>query len=155
MKKILLTIVAAAAVTLCANGQEYKTGVGLRLGSSSGFTIKHFVNRRAAIEGLLLTKWHGFDLTGLYEVQQKAFDTDHLDWYYGFGAHIGFYNGDYVEWGAAGRTYNIVGIDGILGLEYTFEDAPINIGLDLKPALNFVGYSGFWTDIAISVRYVF
>src|SRR5450759_676759 len=63
-------------------------------------------------------------------------DVAHLNWYYGGGAHIGFYNGNYVYWGNNGTTYTIIGIDGILGIEYTFSEIPINIGIDWKPALN-------------------
>ena len=155
MRRIILTVLLTGAVVMLSNAQDYKTGLGVKLGTGAGFTLKHFLNERSAIEGLLTTKWHGFDITGLYEIHNRAFDTDKLRWYYGFGAHLGFYNGNDVEWGAPGATYNVFGIDGILGLEYTFEEAPFNIGLDLKPALNLVGYTGFWTDFGLSVRYVF
>jgi len=104
---------------------------------------------------MLTTKWHGFDITGLYEKHDRAFEADRLRWFYGFGAHIGFYNGDYVEWGSPGSTYNVLGIDGIIGLEYSFTEAPINLGIDLKPALNIIGYTGFYADFALSVRYIF
>jgi hypothetical protein len=48
-----------------------------------------------------------------------------------------------------------MGIDGILGIEYTFDDAPINLGLDLKPSLNLFGYTGLWAEFGLSARYVF
>jgi hypothetical protein len=142
-------------VFILSNAQDYKTGLGLRLGTGTGFTVKHFINTRSAIEGLLLTRWHSFDITGLYEIHDQAFDVDNLRWFYGFGAHIGFYNGDYAEWGVPGSTYTVLGVDGVIGLEYSFDDAPINLGLDIKPALNFIGYTGFWADFAFSVRYIF
>jgi hypothetical protein len=40
-------------------------------------------------------------------------------------------------------------------LEYTFDEVPINLGLDVRPAFNLVGHTGFWADVALSVRYVF
>lgn len=143
------------SIVALVSAQEYKTGIGLRGGFSSGLTIKHFTNRKVALEGLLTTRWQGFVITGLYEVHNQAFDVAHLNWYYGGGAHIGFYNGNYVYWGTNGTTYTIVGIDGILGIEYTFSEIPINIGIDWKPALNLIGYSGIWSEGGISVRYVF
>ena len=155
MKRFLIAIIIFMAATTGLRAQEYNTGIGLRLGTGYGFTINHFLNKRASLEGLLMTRWRGFDITGLYEVHARAFDVDHLNWFYGFGAHIGFFNGHYVEWGTPGSTYGVFGIDGIIGFEYTFEDAPINLGIDLKPALNLIGYTGFWPDVAISVRYVF
>ena len=81
---------------------------------------------------------------------------EHLNWYYGGGAHIGFWNGNNVKWGTAGTSYTVIGIDGILGIEYSFSEAPINIGIDWKPAINIIGYTGFWGDGgALSIRYIF
>jgi hypothetical protein len=155
MKKSVLIVILTVLFSGFVFGQEYKTGIGIRAGFSSGLTIKHFINRKAAVEGLLKSRWQGFDITGLYEVQAKAFDVDHLDWFYGGGAHIGFYNGSHAYWGDNGVAYTIVGIDGIIGLEYSFSDIPINIGIDWKPALNLVGYTGIWSEGALSVRFVF
>ena len=155
MRKIVLTFIFALSVTL-ASAQDYKTGVGLRAGLSQGLTIKHFVSEKAAFEGLLSTRWRGLDITGLYEIHNRAFDVDRLNWYYGFGAHVGFWDGRNTSWGNTGTTYTVIGIDGILGIEYNFSEAPINIGLDWKPAINLTGYTGFWGDGgALSIRYIF
>ena len=55
-----------------------------------------------------------------------------------------------------GSTYTVIGIDGIIGLEYSFTEIPINVSIDWKPVLNIIGYSGFWGDGgALSVRYMF
>ena len=101
MKKIILTFTLALFITALASAQDYDTGVGLRLGFSNGLTVKHFLSQRSAVEGLLSTRWHGFELTGLYEVHDNAFDVDRLNWYFGGGGHIGFWNGDYTSsrWG--------------------------------------------------------
>lgn len=155
MRKCILIFIMFMSVVGLASGQEYKTGIGIRAGFSSGLTIKHFTSNKAALEGLLTTRWQGFDITGLYEIHNQAFDVHHLNWYYGGGAHLGFYNGNYVYWGRSGAAYTIVGIDGILGIEYTFDEIPINIGIDWKPALNLIGYTGIWSEGGISVRYVF
>lgn len=82
-------------------------------------------------------------------------------WYVGGGAHIGFFDDRYhVGWGTStGRTYTVIGVDGIIGLEYVFADIPINISADWKPAINLVGHNNnsyFWGDNgALSVRYIF
>lgn len=143
------------SILVMASAQDYKTGVGIRAGFSSGLTIKHFESYKAAFEGLLTTRWQGFDITGLYEIHNQAFDVQQLNWYYGGGAHLGFYNGNYVSWGNNGTAYTVVGIDGILGIEYTFSELPINIGIDWKPALNLIGYEGLWSEGGLSFRYVF
>jgi hypothetical protein len=156
MRKIVLTLLLLVSIVVLVSAQDYKTGVGLRAGLSYGLTLKHFVSEKAAFEGLLQSRWSGFDITGLYEIHAQAFEVEKLRWYYGGGAHIGFWNGNYVSWGTPGTSYTLIGIDGILGIEYSFSEAPINIGLDWKPAINLTGYTGFWGDGgALSIRYIF
>jgi hypothetical protein len=155
MKRIFIALIMTFLIVAFTHAQEYKTGIGIRAGNFSGLTIKHFNSSRTAVEGLLTTRWQGFSATLLYEVHHRAFDVAHLNWYYGGGAHLGFYNGSHTYWGTYGRAYTVVGIDGILGIEYTFEELPINIGIDWKPSLNLVGYSGVWSEGAISIRYIF
>ncbi|MFO7616560.1 MAG: hypothetical protein R6V75_04855 [Bacteroidales bacterium] len=158
MKKIGFTLLVALCCSLVGIAQDYNTGIGLRGGFSNGITIKHFVTEKSAFEGIITSRWKGLELTGLYEVHNRAFNTERLKWYIGFGAHVGFWNGDNTRkyWGDPGTSYVVVGIDGILGLEYSFMEVPINIGIDWKPAFNFFGYSGFWADGgAISIRYIF
>jgi len=155
MKRIVLTLLLTVGIASFVNAQDYKTGVGLRGGLGYGVTLKHFLGEKAAVEGILATRWGGFEVTGLYEIHNVAFEVDNLKWYYGGGAHIGFWGSD-VSWGTTGAAYTVIGIDGILGIEYSFTEAPINIGLDWKPAINLVGYSGFWGDtFALSIRYIF
>jgi len=157
MKKLLLTLTLAVCFVAFANAQDYKTGIGLRGGLYNGLTVKHFIGDKSALEGILATRWRGFEITGLYEIHnQLTSNIDRLNWYFGFGGHIGFYNGDNTTWGDAGTNYTVIGIDGILGLEYNFAEIPLNISVDWKPAFNLVGYSRFWGDGgALSIRYIF
>lgn len=158
MKKfILATFLFVAATSFSFAQQSYSTGIGLRGGLASGVTVKHFISDKAALEGILSTRWRGVVITGLYEIQQTAFDTPGLYWYYGVGAHAGFW-GNYVghPWFDDDASYTVLGIDGIIGLEYAFAEIPFNISLDWKPAINITGYSGFWGDGgALSIRYIF
>jgi hypothetical protein len=157
MKKIIITCLILFCLVSISNAQDYNTGIGARLGFDQGVTIKHFVSEKSALEFLLATRWRGVDITGLYEVHNQAFNEERLKWYFGFGAHVGFWNGDNTRgWGDPGVSYTVVGLDAILGLEYSFSEAPINIGIDWKPVYNFSGYSGFWADGgALSIRYIF
>ena len=156
MKKIFLAVAITFCLLVFVNAQDYNTGIGLRGGPFIGFTIKHFLNEKAAIEGLVSTRWKGVEFTGLYEIHNRAFKVDRLNWYFGGGGHIGFYNGNYTKWGTTENTYTNIGLDGILGLEYNFLEVPINLSIDWKPAINIVGYKGFWGDNgAFSIRYIF
>jgi len=156
MKRIVMTLLIVLSLVSISNAQDYKTGIGARLGFNQGLTVKHFISQKSALEFLLATRWRGFEITGLYEVHNQAFNTERLRWYFGFGGHIGFWNGDNANWGEPGVDYTVIGIDGILGLEYSFVEVPINIGIDWKPSYNLSGYTGFWADGgAISIRYIF
>lgn len=158
MKIIIMICLSVICLTVVSKAQDYNTAIGIRGGFESGLTVKYFTTEKAAMEFILASRWRGFNATGLYEIHNRAFDTDGLRWYYGFGAHIGFWNGDYTHnyWGTRGTNYTVIGIDGILGLEYSFTEVPINIGLDWKPAFNLIGYQGFWADGgALSIRYIF
>jgi hypothetical protein len=156
MKKILLTLTFVLFLTLSSSAQDYNTGVGLRLGFSNGLAVKHFLGDRSAVEGILVTRWRGFEMTGLYERHNQAFDVERLRWYFGGGGHIGFWNGDNTPWGERATNYTLIGIDGVLGIEYSFREVPINVGIDWKPEVNITGYSVFWPDGgALTLRYIF
>jgi hypothetical protein len=155
MKKNLLISLISVFSVLYGTAQGYKTGVGIRGGLSNGLTVKHFINENTALEGILTTRWRGFNVTGLYEIHNKT-KVNRLNWYYGAGAHIGFWNGDNVKWANDNNDYTVIGIDGILGIEYNFEALPFNLSLDWKPAINLIGHNGFWGDGgAFSLRYIF
>ena len=156
MKKFIFATSILILTVFAANAQSYDTGIGLRGGPYNGLTIKHFVGEQAAVEGILTTRWGGFNITGLYEMHQIAFDTPGLYWFYGFGGHIGFWDGDNNPWFNDNENYTVFGIDGIIGMEYVFEEIPFTIGIDWKPAVNLAGNSRFLADGgALTLRYIF
>ena len=150
--------------------QEYKTGIGARLGGlTSGITVKYFSNPSTALEGILSFGYRSFVITGLYEKHRDISTAPGLKWFYGIGGHVGFfrYGGYYyrVKYHKHGYVYYVeepksssavVGVDFILGLDYKFNNAPFNVGLDIKPFFDFFngGPYGYW-DGALSVRFVF
>lgn len=155
MKIIVSTVIFVLTVFTIAKTQDYQTGFGLRGGWSNGITIKHFIQEDKAIEGILSSRWRGLEITGLYEIHDQAFNEDRLNWYYGFGGHVGLYQGDNGRWSRDDDNFAVLGVDGILGIEYNFRKIPINISLDWKPVLNLIGYFGLWTDSgAFSIRFI-
>jgi hypothetical protein len=161
-----LTIFLLTAGTV--NAQSYHTGIGVRLGGlTSGLTVKHFVNPSGgALEGIASFGYRTFLITGLYEKHLPIQDAPGLMWYYGGGAHIGFfrYGGYYYVYRHGNSVYYVDGPDGtsavggldfILGLDYKFPNAPFNIGLDMKPFVDFHdGVYGYF-DGALSFRFAF
>ncbi len=156
MKRLFLIAMMLIFATSTAYSQYYTTGVGLRAGSSSGITVKHNIAKDVKLEGIVGARWGGFNLTGLYEIHKPAFNVNRLNWYYGFGGHIGFWGDNDASWGDKGKDYAVVGVVGILGMEYNLKDIPFNVGLDWKPVFNIASYTGLWIDeFALSVRYTF
>lgn len=155
--KLTALIILLVAGVRTSNAQDYNTGIGVRGGLSNGITIKHFLSEKNALEFLVASRWRGYNITGLYEIHNDISGAPGLRWYYGLGGHIGRWKGySNHPWFPKEEYYTVVGADLILGLEYTFEELPLNLGLDYKPAFNFYGYTGFWGDEgALSIRFVF
>ncbi len=153
MKKYILLSILFLSFLNLSKAQDYENAIGFRAGLSNGITFKHFITTNDAAEGILSTRWGGFNLTGLFERHTTAFDTDGLYFFYGGGAHLGSFNN---SWFLDNSSHIVIGIDGILGLEYVLPDLPLNASLDWKPGFNLIGYTGFWGDeLALSVRYTF
>lgn len=152
-KKFFVVLFITMFFSLITNAQ-YSTSIGLRFGTFSGITVKHFIGSGNAVEGLATWYYNdGFVIGGLYEFQKPFPDVDNLYWYIGGGIHAGFgrYNHEKYE-----DEYFVFGGDAIIGLEYTFREVPFNIGIDWKPAVNFIGEDHFWIDdAAVSFRYYF
>ncbi len=156
MKKAVMMILCFSLGFNLLNAQTYETGIGLRGGPSVGITIKHFLTEKGALEGILTSRWRGVNITGLYEIHNQISELEGLRWYYGFGAHAGYWRANYSNNVFNNDYHLILGLDGIIGLEYNFAIVPFNLSLDWKPAFNLVGSTGFWADeFAISARYIF
>ncbi len=157
MKKVALIITLFFALNMAAKAQ-YKLGIGARLNYGYGLSIKYKMTPKKAFEGIVYSRWQGVNLTGLYEIHASAFQIPNWRWYYGAGGHIGFWKNNGRKkgnpWFDDNGNYTVIGADGILGLEYTLREIPLNLSLDWKPALNLIGHQGVWLDdVAVSVRF--
>lgn len=149
MKKIIITSFIAIAFCLTASAQNYKTAVGIRFGPNSaaitaGFTGKYFLNEKAAVEGIVGIN-NGFGICGLYELHFPIDAVNNLSWFAGAGGYI------------AGRSNTtFIGGAGIIGLDYKFDEIPLNLSLDWKPELNIISKIAFESSgIGLSARFTF
>lgn len=155
--RFILLFLAFLIVNTAQSQMDYRTGVGVRAGFDQGLTVKHFIGSQDAIEGILSWRYRGFVVTGLWERHHNAFGVEHLFWYYGAGAHVGFwrYYNNHPWLDEGDRSGAVLGIDGIVGIEYNLADIPIGFSLDYKPAFNLVGSNyAMFDGGAISVRYL-
>ncbi len=136
-------------------GSTYETAAGFKYYPAS-VTIKSFVNQTAAVEGLVSFWDYGIRFTGLYEFYKDINTVEGLKWYVGPGVHFGFWNN---HWSAKYPDRDdgiMIGVGGVIGLDYKIKNIPVNLSLDWQPSLTFVGYNYFeagWGGIA--VRYAF
>ncbi|MBC7948782.1 MAG: hypothetical protein H7Y42_12915 [Chitinophagaceae bacterium] len=146
---IFLITTTVQAQSKSANSSTYKTALGVKVWDGGGISLKHFFNQRQAGELIAYFWSHGIRFTGLYEIHGDINGATGLKWYIGPGAHIGVYNDKYGDGG-------YIGIDGVIGLDYKFSGAPINISLDWQPSFEFGdgrGFTGSWGGLGI--RYTF
>ncbi len=148
----------------------YDQSAGVRLGWTSSLTFKKFMLEDEALEILVSGRRQGVQLTMLYEFHEpmELSFNENFFVYYGIGGHMG-----YEKYGDLDKTltsidpprfvfdersYFIMGVDGILGIEYRWLSVPITIGFDIKPYFSFIGLrhtrTQFW-DSGISFKYIF
>jgi hypothetical protein len=164
MKKLLFSsfiLVSVLFISQQSKAQDYKTAVGLKFGGyENGISVKYFSTPDIALEGELGFRAHGVVITGLYEIHTEAFGVKELKFYYGAGAHIGAEgSGVYQTFDGGDQVYNqshiLLGVDGVLGLEYKIPQTPVAISLDLNPRVELA--TGPFFDIApgLGLKYTF
>jgi hypothetical protein len=154
MKKALFLVLIATTVFTTATfaqaeGSSYTNAIGVKFWPGA-LSFKHFTTDNTALEGLLNFWDNGFRITGLYEFHGNIEAAPGLRWYVGPGAHIGWWNGAIYH----DHYYNsgslMIGVDGVLGLEYKFEGAPIAVSADIQPYLEFNHpYLGIWGGLGV------
>ena len=131
------------------SAQDYKLAVGIRFSTAAptlnnSLSIKYFIDQSNAVEGLL-SFGSRFGIGGLYEKHQLIGGTPAFTFFYGGGAYLGF---------ESGQTW--FGPTGVIGLDYKFPNAPVNLSLDWKPELDFIPNNNFVPDaFGLTARFVF
>lgn len=165
MKKLTLLLLTIGFIGLAqqetkaqALGPNYQNAIGGRFGVANGITFKHFMNDKNALDFILnfrAKKHHysSFRLVGLYEIHAPIRNAPGLQWYYGIGGGIGSYT--YKD--NSHRDSDVyLSVDGVLGLDYKFDGAPINIALDWKPSFDITPDQGFdFEGVGLSIRFAF
>lgn len=158
---ITILIVFSAA----SYAQDFSQSAGIRVGWSPGIEYRIFTDDANSYRALLATRDHGVQLHAFKEFHQyELFSfTDQLVFYYGAGIHAGFESWDEVKYNNNTRWFDtrtafLAGVDGIAGLDYVFYEAPISVGIEVKPYFDVFGKKMFdlnLFDFALTLRYLF
>jgi len=143
-KCLLTAIVAFLFFNTSAVAQNNGIDLGLRVGMGrsnikTGISGRYFLDNDVAVEGILSLSGSG----GVALFGQKYFPLDNgLRFFAGGGAYLGF------------SSRNLLGISGIAGIEYQFEEYPISVSFDWKPELNLIDNARFnGVPVALTARY--
>ena len=143
---MFITIVSLQASFSQDNSSSYTTAIGVKIYPGT-ITLKKAVGGGNYVEGQAAFFNKGFRLTALYEFHNDINGVKGLRWYYGGGPHLGFYKPKYYNGGT------LLGVDGILGLDYKLSGTPLNFSLDWQPS--FGDGSGFegWGGLAVRIAF--
>jgi hypothetical protein len=165
MKRVLIAVVFILIISN-VNAQGYNQAVGIRAGwLSPGFEFRYYTSDLHSLKALLAIRDRGVHLhalTEFYKYDLFPFSYQ-LVFFYGAGLHAGFESWDetVIE---PNRIYSetkssfVTGLDGLIGLEYLFYEAPVKVGLEAKPFFDVFGRHGFdvrLLDFALTVKYLF
>ncbi len=161
MKKLILCffLLTGLAISSQVQAQAYNSAIGLRFGYPLSISYKTFLNETNALDLFLGYRsysgiYNYLAVGGFYEFQKDISGAEGLSWYYGFGASVIFIDyGDFTYLDDEGKIG--VGVSGIIGLEYTFPDAPITLAVDFAPTFRVGGWDdGYYSWGALSARYI-
>jgi hypothetical protein len=149
MKITLLTVFTILFVLTSGKAQDYETAVGGRLGYGLIGSYKKFIDDAPALEFIA-----GFGLGSVgvgvlggafYQHHMDIAEIDRLRWYVGGGAiantfSYAFTSTSYFELSAAFA----------IGLDYSFEDIPLNLSLDYTPGFVILSSLGNFNDRGVN-----
>jgi hypothetical protein len=150
MKKILYAVAMVASVGLCARADEAtmattnapasdindyvgKLGVGIILGDPTGASLKYWLNDTMAVDGAI--GWSPRDHTDLYlhgDILWHDFDLipvsqGRLPLYFGVGGLVRVRDDN---------DDNQIGVRAPVGLSYMFDNIPVDVFVEVAPAID-------------------
>ena len=150
MKKFILVMAAVLGLAVVASAQP--RAIGVRAGYGAEVSYQHTLGADNFAEIDLGWSVGAFNVGAAYDFQ--VCPVGPFNFYAGPQAYIGF--GGYTNAEGQNATQLWAGVGAQLGLEYCFEQIPLQLSLDWKPSFNLVPATGFgWQGIALGMRYLF
>lgn len=159
MKKLFLLVgfIIACSSISHVSAQDYKSAIGGKLGFGLVASYKTFLNERNALDIFGGIHWGDGFLGGVnYSMHKPIESVDRLKWYWGFGANM-------FTWGAVTGFDNWyeLGVSGNIGLDYSFDEFPLNLSVDYVPTIVILENDDFdrfsrtrWGYGALTARYI-
>jgi hypothetical protein len=147
MKKFLLAAIVLVMLGSTAKAQVDGFGLGLIFGNPTGISAKYFMNEKNAIDGALAWSlngdWMQIHADYLWHFYVIDVSKGEMPFYVGAGAKFGI-----------GDDFHL-GVRVPLGIAYHFENAPLDIFLEIVPGMDLTPDTDFELDGGIGIRYYF
>jgi hypothetical protein len=167
MKQALILLMLT--ITLASFGQDRRNAVGLRGGATWGITYDYIHNESSGFMGMVSFREKGMQVTGLLKFYRPAFErlTDRFWWYFGVGAHVGYhkweefyyyYYSHYYYYREVTKYAPVMGLDGLIGIEFRMDILPITVGIEYMPYFELLGKDYFkmhFFDFGFALKYTF
>jgi hypothetical protein len=164
MKKIILSAIMLMGLAFTAQAQDFsKNALGLRLGDNDGFGGELSYQRKLSKDNRLeldlgwrnSNNYDAFKLTGIYQWVWNI--EGGFNWYAGVGGGLASWSSDYKDdHNDFDDSETFLFAAGDIGIEYNFDEAPIQLALDARPEFGFGNHNDdLDLDIALSIRYRF
>lgn len=120
------------------NAQDYKSAIGAKLGYGLMGSYKTFISSNSALDIFAGIQWgNAFGGGVMYQIHNDIKSVERLKWFYGGGASFYSYGGT--------NTYFELAVHPNIGLDYSFNDFPLNISLDYAPGIViYNNYNSIW-----------
>ena len=157
------------AGTLSSFAQDRRHAVGLRMGGTFAVTYDYLHNEFSGFSGMMSFREKGVQVTGMLKFYRPAFErvTDRFWWYAGVGGHVGYHKwteyfsvnqGIYTYYYEFNRYSPVMGLDGLIGLEFRMDILPICFGVEYMPYFDLFGKNFFklnYYDFGFTIKYAF
>ncbi len=151
--KTLLTVFTLLLSTSSLSAQNEGFAVGAQMFSPTGITAKATISETAAITGVVGFNFNEFNnfirlqTNLILNGNSDAFDIESgiLRPYYGVGVNFTFSENSDTD----------IGFRIPLGMEYSFQDQPFEMYMDIAPTVNVERSSAFFLSSSMGFRYFF
>ena len=149
MKRLLLTVITAFVLSSVGMSQVDGFGLGIVVGEPTGLSGKLWLDRTNALDGALA--WSFIDEGSFYlhanyihhHFEVIDISSGQMPLYYGLGAKLKLADD------------GILGAHIPLGIAYHFEEAPLDVFLEIRPGINLLPKTDFDMSGGIGVRFYF
>tara|TARA_R110000868_G_scaffold198621_2_gene445214 strand:+ start:287 stop:751 length:465 start_codon:yes stop_codon:yes gene_type:complete len=151
--KTILTFITLIIATSSVKAQNEGFAVGAQLFSPAGISVKATISESAAITGAVGFSINEFNNS--VSVQTNLILNGDEDTFNVESGLLRFYYGIGLNFLISENTDNGIGIRLPLGIEYTLQEQPLEIYMDIAPTINIEPSSAFFLSSSLGVRYFF